>query len=167
MKVDQLIISVRAKFIHNLRILKLPAEFNGFVSMVDTNDENFRNLRLSNFNYCLDTDVSSPKYSICKSWNSLPFEIKSTQPDEFLDTLRNYFNSCNDKVCQIENCWLCGPRWAISHDLTTHTCSLLQPRLASLHLIYDWAIWKIPDGCDVLAELSLDAHQVYNLSGGP
>ena len=110
MKVDQLIVSVRAKFIHNLRILKLPAEFNGFVSKVDTNDGNFRNLRFCNFNYCLDTDVSSPKYSICKSWNSLPFEIKSTQPDEFLDTLRNYFNSCNDKLCQIENCWLCGPR---------------------------------------------------------
>ena len=36
-----------------------------------------------------------------------------------------------------------------------------------MHLIYDWAIWKIPDGCDVLAELSLDAHQVYSLSGGP
>ena len=108
MKVDQLIISVRAKFIHNLRIAKLPAEFIGFVSMVDTNDENFRSLRLSNFNYCLDTDVSSPKYAICKSWNSLPFDIKSTQPDEFLDTLRKYFNSCNDKICQIENCWLCG-----------------------------------------------------------
>ena len=120
MKVDQLIISVRAKFIHNLRMLKLPAEFNGFVSMVDTNDENFRNLRLSNFNYCLDTDVSSPKYSICKSWNNLSFEIKSTQPDEFLDTLRNYFNSCNDKICQIENCWLCGSKWANSHDLTAH-----------------------------------------------
>ena len=76
--------------------------------MVDTNDENFRSLRLSNFNYCLDTDVSSPKYAICKSWNSLPFDIKSTQPDEFLDTLRKYFNSCNEKICQIENCWLCG-----------------------------------------------------------
>ena len=110
LKVDQLVVSVRAKFIHNLRISKLPAEFNGFVSMVDINDENFRNLRLSNFNYCLDTDVSSPKYSICKSWNNLSFEIKSTQPDEFLDTLRNYFNSCNDKICQIENCWLCGSK---------------------------------------------------------
>ena len=73
-------------------------------------DENSRNLRFSHFNYCLDTDLTSPKYSICKSWNSLPFEIKSTQPDEFLDTLRNYFNSCNDKVCQMENCWLCGPK---------------------------------------------------------
>ena len=82
----------------------------------------FRNLRFSNFNYCLDTDVSSPKYSICKSWNSLPFEIKSTQPDEFLDTLRNYFNSCNDKVCQMENCWLCGPKWANSLQHTLALC---------------------------------------------
>ena len=56
----------------------------------------------------VDTDVSSPKYAICKSWNSLPFDIKSTQPDEFLDTLRKYFNFCNEKICQIENCWLCG-----------------------------------------------------------
>ena len=57
LKVDQLVVSVRAKFIHNLRISKLPAEFNGFVSMVDINDENFRNLRLSNFNYCLDKEI--------------------------------------------------------------------------------------------------------------
>ena len=26
---------------------------------------------------------------------------------------------------------------------------------------------EIPDGCDVSAELSLDAHQLYSLSGGP
>ena len=55
----------------------------------------------------------------------------------------------------------------MSEFLTTHTCSLLQLRLASLHLIYDWAFWFIPEGFDVSAELSLDAHQVYSLSGGP
>ena len=55
----------------------------------------------------------------------------------------------------------------MSGFLTTHTFSLLQLRLASLHLIYDWVFWFIPEGFDVSAELSLDAHQVYNLSGGP
>ena len=46
--------------------------------------------------------------------------------------------------------------------------SLLQSVLLyCIVLIYDWAIWKIPEGFDASAELSLDAHQVYNLSGGP
>ena len=107
LKVDQLILSVRAKFIHNLRIGRLPDEFNDFVKMVDVNDDSVRNLRFSNFNYCLDKDKTSPKYSISKSWNSLPYNVKSEQPDDFLEELRKYFNHCNDEECHDGNCWLC------------------------------------------------------------
>ena len=107
LKVDQLVVSVRAKFIHNLRISRLPSEFNDFVKRVDVTDENVRNLRFSNFNYCLDPDKTSQKYSITKSWNNLPFELKSTQPDDFLEELRKYFNNSNDQTCQNVNCWLC------------------------------------------------------------
>ena len=71
-------------------------------------DENVRNLRFANFNYYLDTDKSSPKYSICKSWNSLPYMLKSEQPDDFLEELKQYFNLCNDEECRVEKCWLCG-----------------------------------------------------------
>ena len=108
MKVDQLITSVRAKFIQNLRTGRLPDEFNDFVKMVNVHDENARNLRFANFNYNLDTDKSSAKYSICKSWNGLPFNLKSEQPDDFLEELRQYFNVSNDEECQVEKCWLCG-----------------------------------------------------------
>ena len=108
LKVDQLITSVRAKFIQNLRTGRLPDEFNDFVKMVNVYDENARNLRFANFNYNLDTDKSSAKYFICKSWNSLPFNLKSEQPDEFLEELRQYFKVSNDEECQVEKCWLCG-----------------------------------------------------------
>ena len=108
LKIEQLILSVRAKFIHNLRIGRLPDEFNDFVKMVDVNDDSVRNLRFSNFNYCLDKDRTSPKYSISKSWNSLPYNVKSEQPDDFLEELRKYFNHCNAEECHNENCWLCG-----------------------------------------------------------
>ena len=107
LKVDQLVVSVRAKFIHNLRISRLPSEFNDFVKRVDVTDENVRNLRFCNFNYCLDPDKTSQKYSITKSWNNLPFDLKSTQPDDFLEELRKYFNYSNDQTCQNVNCWLC------------------------------------------------------------
>ena len=107
LKVDQLVVSVRAKFIHNLRISRLPSEFNDFVKRVDVTDENVRNLRFCNFNYRLDPDKSSQKYSITKSWNNLPFDLKSTQPDDFLEELRKYFNYSNDQTCQNVNCWLC------------------------------------------------------------
>ena len=79
-----------------------------FLKMVDVYDENTRNLRFANFNYNLDTDKSSAKYSICKSWNSLPFNLKSEQPDDFLEELKQYFNVSNDEECQVEKCWLCG-----------------------------------------------------------
>merc|ERR1712105_141661 len=70
-------------------------------------DENVRNLRFCNFSYCLDPDKTSQKYSITKSWNNLPFDLKSTQPDDFLEELRKYFNYSNDQTCQNVNCWLC------------------------------------------------------------
>lgn len=108
LKVDQLIISVRAKFIQNLRTGRLPDEFTDFVKMINMDDENVRNLRFANFNYNLDTDKSSPKYLICKSWNSLPYNLKSEQPDDFLEELKQYFNRCNDEECKVEKCWLCG-----------------------------------------------------------
>ena len=108
LKVDQLITSVRAKFIHNLRIRRLPDQFDDFVKMIDVTDDGVRNLRFSNFNYCLDKDKTNPKYFISKSWNSLPYKLKSEQPDDFLEELRRYFNHCNDEECQSENCWLCG-----------------------------------------------------------
>ena len=55
-----------------------------------------------------NNDKSSAKYSISKSWNSLPYNLKSEQPDEFLEELKQYFNISNDEECQVEKCWLCG-----------------------------------------------------------
>ena len=106
-KVDQLVTLIRVKFIHNLRMGRLPTEFSDFVTIVDNNDENIRTSRFTSFNYCQTTDQSSPKYHIVKSWNSLPFDLKSTQPDHFLSTLKQFFNQCNDRPCDIEQCWLC------------------------------------------------------------
>ena len=108
MKVEQIITSIRAKFIHNLRKGKLPADFSNFVTMVNTNDDNVRSSRFSSFNYCVNSDKTSPKHLISRSWNNLPFAVKSEQPDYFLENLRSYFNTCNDKLCQIEHCWLCS-----------------------------------------------------------
>jgi hypothetical protein len=108
MKVDQIVTSIRVKFIHNLRLGRLPIEFSDFVTRVNTNDENIRMSRFSSFNYCLPPDTLSPKYSIAKSWNSLPFDIKSEQPDKFLSALKQFFNLCNDKPCNIDQCWLCN-----------------------------------------------------------
>jgi hypothetical protein len=108
LKVEQIIISIRAKFIHNLRKGKLPADFLNFITMVDTNDYNVRSSRFSSYNCCLISDKTSPKYLISQSWNSLPFDVKSEKPEHFLEKLRKYFNSCNDEVCQIEHCWLCN-----------------------------------------------------------
>ena len=108
LKVDQIITSIRVKFIHNLRVGRLPAEFSGLVTMVNTNDENIRLSRFSSFNFYLPNDKLGPKYQIVKSWNSLPFDIKSSQPDDFLDALKQFFNTCNDKPCDTVQCWLCN-----------------------------------------------------------
>ena len=108
MKVDQIVTSIRVKFINNLRTGRLPLEFSSFATMVNTNDENIRMSRFSSYNYCLISDISSPKYHIAKAWNSLPFDLKSAQPKNFLTALKQYFNSCNDKPCSIDQCWLCN-----------------------------------------------------------
>ena len=108
MKVEQIITSVRAKFIHNLRKGKLPTEFSELASQVNLDDENCRSSRFSIFNYRQISDKTTPKYHIIKSWNDLPFELKSSQPDDFLDNLKLYFNSCNEQPCEIERCWLCS-----------------------------------------------------------
>ena len=108
MKVDQIITSVRAKFVHNLRKGRLPTEFDSFASMVSFDDDNNRSSRFSIFNFKQVNDKTTPKYHIIKSWNNMPFEVKSAQPDDFLDQLKLYFNSCNEQPCQIDGCWLCS-----------------------------------------------------------
>ena len=44
------------------------------------------------------------------SWNNLPFLLKASQPDDFLEDLRDHFNKCNDQPCSTENCWLCDEK---------------------------------------------------------
>ena len=110
LRVEQLITSIRAKFIHNLRIGKLPGEFKNFVTMVDFNDEDVRQSRFSPFNYHQMRDRTNPRYHIVKSWNNLPFLLKASQPDDFLEDLRDHFNKCNDQPCSTENCWLCDEK---------------------------------------------------------
>ena len=106
-KVEQIITSIRAKFVHNLRIQKLPSEFRDFVTMVDFHDENVRPSRFSPFNYHLVKDKTNPRYHISNSWNNLPFLVKASQPDDFLEDLRGYFNSFNDQPCTVDKCWFC------------------------------------------------------------
>ena len=108
MKVDQIITSVRAKFVHNLRKGRLPTEFNSFASMVSLNDDDNRSTRFSMFNLKQINDKTTPKYHIIRSWNNLPFEVKSSQPDDFLEELKLYFNTYNEQPCHIERCWLCS-----------------------------------------------------------
>ena len=50
MKVEQIITSIRVKFIHNLRLGRLPIEFSDFVT---ANNENIRMSQFSTFNYIL------------------------------------------------------------------------------------------------------------------
>ena len=108
LKIDQIITSIRVKFIHNIRLGRLPIDFSGFATMVNTEDENIRTSRFSAFNYCLINDSTNPKYHIASSWNSLPFDVKSAQPDNFLSDLKQFFNMCNDKPCTMDQCWLCN-----------------------------------------------------------
>ena len=110
LRVEQLITSIRAKFIHNLRIGKLPGEFKNFVTMVDFNDQDVRQSRFSPFNYHQLRDRTNPRYHIVNSWNNLPFLLKASQPDDFLEDLRDHFNKCNDQPCSTENCWLCDEK---------------------------------------------------------
>ena len=56
LKVDQIVTSIRVKFIHNLRMGRLPAEFSDFLTVVDNNIENIQTSRFSVFNYCQITD---------------------------------------------------------------------------------------------------------------
>ena len=107
LKVEQIITSIRAKFIHNLRINKLPSEFSEFVKMVDFHNDNVRSTRFAPFNYHQVKDKTSPRYHITSSWNDLPFLVKAAQPDDFLEDLKSYFNTCNDEPCAIEKCWYC------------------------------------------------------------
>ena len=107
LKVEQIITSIRAKFIRNLRIRKLPSEFKDFVAMVDFHNENVRSSRFSPFNYHQIKDKTNPRYHISNSWNNLPFLVKASQPDDFLEDLRCYFNSCNDQPCSVDKCWFC------------------------------------------------------------
>ena len=99
-----------AQFIHNLRTGKLPGEFKNFVTMVDFNDQDVRQSRFSPFNYHQIRDRTNPRYHIVNSWNNLPFLLKASQPDDFLEDLRDHFNKCNDQPCSIENCWLCDEK---------------------------------------------------------
>merc|ERR1712105_345885 len=69
-----------------------------FVSMVDFHNEIVRSSRFSPFNYHQIKDKTNPRYHICNSWNNLPFMVKASQPDDFLDDLRCHFNSCNDAL---------------------------------------------------------------------
>ena len=110
LRVEQLITSTRAKFIHNLRIGKLPGEFKNFVTMVDFNDQDVRQSRFSPFNYHQIRDRTNPRYHIVNSWNNLPFLLKASQPDDFLEDLRDHFNKFNDQPCSTENCWLCDEK---------------------------------------------------------
>ena len=110
LRVEQLITSTRAKFIHNLRIGKLPGEFKNFVTMVDFNDQDVRQSRFSPFNYHQIRDRTNPRYHIVNSRNNLPFLLKASQPDDFLDDLRDHFNKCNDQPSSTENCWLCDEK---------------------------------------------------------
>merc|ERR1712018_551219 len=73
LRVEQLITSIRAKFIHNLRTGKLPGEFKNFVTMVDFNDQDVRQSRFSPFNYHQIRDRTKPRYHRVNSWNNLPF----------------------------------------------------------------------------------------------
>ena len=107
LKVEQIITSIRAKFVHNLRVRKLPSEFRDFVTMVDFHDGNVRPSRFSPYNYHLIKDKTNPRYHISHSWNSLPFLIKAAQPDDFLEDLRCHLNSCNDEPCTADKCWFC------------------------------------------------------------
>ena len=52
-KVEQIITSVRAKFIHNLRKGRLPTEFGSFALSVNLDDENNRSSRFSGGNNIL------------------------------------------------------------------------------------------------------------------
>ena len=108
LKVEQIITSVRAKFIHNLRKGRLPAEFNSFAALANLDEENFRSSRFSMFNFSQGQDKTNPKYQIIKTWNNLPFEVKSAQPDDFLNQLKLHFKTCNEQPCQIDWCWLCS-----------------------------------------------------------
>ena len=98
LKREQLITAVRVKFVHNLRLRKLPTEFNNFVTIVNTNDDNTRASRFSFYDFTLIIDKSNPKYHISKSWNSLPFNLKSQEPQLFLGALQKYFNSSNETL---------------------------------------------------------------------
>ena len=74
LKVDQLITSVRAKFIHNLRIRRLPDQF---VKMIDVTDDGVHNLRFSNFNYCF---VTFSKLLNKTDFDSVLHDLESTNP---------------------------------------------------------------------------------------
>ena len=87
--------------------LLLPSEFKDFVAMVDFHNENVRSSRFSPFNYHQIKDKTNPRYHISNSWNNLPFLVKASQPDDFLEDLRCYFNSCNDQPCSVDKCWFC------------------------------------------------------------
>ena len=106
-KVEQIITSIRAKFVRNLRIQKLPSEFRDFVTMVDFHDENVRLSRFSPFNYNLVKDKTNPRYHISNSWNNIPFLVIASQSDDFLEDLRCSFNSVNDQPCTVDKCWFC------------------------------------------------------------
>ena len=107
MREEQLITSIRAKFIHNLGIGKLPGEFKNYVIMDNFNDEDVRQSRFSPFNCHQMRDRTNTRYHIVNSWNDLPCLLKASQPDDFIEDLRDHFNLCNDQPCSIENCWLC------------------------------------------------------------
>ena len=94
--------------IHNLRKGRLPAEFDSFAALANLDEENFRSSRFSMFNFSQGQDKTNPKYQIIKTWNNLPFEVKSAQPDDFLDQLKLHFKTCNKQPSQIDGCWLCS-----------------------------------------------------------
>ena len=55
--------------------------------MVDFHNGNVRSSRFSPYNYHQTKDKTNPKYHISNSWNNLPFVVKASQPDDFLEDL--------------------------------------------------------------------------------
>ena len=57
-----------------------------------------------------DHDKKDQSLTPVNSWNNLHFLLKASQPDDFLEDLRDRFNKCNDQPCSTENCWLCDEK---------------------------------------------------------
>ena len=111
LKPEQLIMREHVKLVHGHRMKRLPQPISNILKPVEDGQEARQN-RNSEFNLKLPgpsviAGRHFPAYKMAKTWNNLPYSLKSTALHDFEAGFAAHIASLNDRVCDKPNCPIC------------------------------------------------------------